>query len=254
MRARSSAWGRSTNARAQRAGRVPVIDVDLESSPRADHDVGERVAVGVAQGAERAAEAAACQALDGHGVRQIFSTGPVGAPSDLSRRVTWEPRGDATVHALLRAAHGSWVVLDLPALLRGLTTGAVDTVITTATAMAVAPSVPPPWARLSYVTDPPVALRIAATVVGYDTYAALPTALQRSLDATALQAHSVLSRLVTRDDERYYDTITTSGGYIAVDTWGNSALWEAVYDHARSALVGTHYTRAMLDAVVAAGR
>lgn len=184
------------------------------------------------------------------GEASIYSTTPVRTPADLRGRHTWLHSGDAMTQALLRAAGGPTVELGVAQVLPGLTDGSIDTVVASASAVSGLT-----WhTALRHVTRPSVMFLVGATVLRRDTYLALSDAQRAALDETAAAAHATLSRTIRRDDARFREALTTTGGLTEADGSASAALWTAAFTQARDALVGSHYTRAMLDAVVAAGR
>lgn len=182
------------------------------------------------------------------GDARIFSTAPIATPSDLSGRRTWLHPGDTVVDALLDAAGGTSVTAPLDQVLLGLGAGTLDTVV--ASALAVTGMT---WStHLTHVTDRPLFHLGGMTVMRRSTYLALSDAARAALDSTSATVHTRLGATIRRDESRSYTALTTDR-LTVVDTTASAAAWDTACRTARTALVGSQYTRALLRTVEAAG-
>lgn len=183
-----------------------------------------------------------------YGEARLFSTGSVVSPSELASRHTWVHPGDVVVDAVLHAAGGPSVALRLDQVLGALGSGSVDTVVTSAYAASGLT-----WSsHFSHVGDRTLFHVGGMTVMRRSTYLALPAAARAALDGTAASAHARLATMIRQNDERAYSALSTTGG-LTVDAM-NASAWDATCRTARTALVGSTYSRALLTEVEAAGR
>lgn len=180
---------------------------------------------------------------------RIFSAGgPVTRPADLRSRRPWQYTDDAMFGEFLRIVGANGVSLGVPEVLPALSTGQIDTVIASATAVSALQ-----WhTRLTHVTRESAAMLVGATILWRDDYTALPDDLRTALDDTSARAHQTLVRTIRRDDDRYYTALTTEHGLTEVDNSAYESEWRDVARQTREAMVGRLYDRALLDRVTAA--
>jgi len=95
---------------------------------------------------------------------------------------------------------------------------------------------------------------VGATLVRKETFDALAPDLQAALRETGAQATESLNRMVRREDDRYYQTLTTRQGITPVDGSAHAAEWRRAQQQARERLVGQVYSRELLNRVLAAAR
>jgi TRAP-type C4-dicarboxylate transport system substrate-binding protein len=180
---------------------------------------------------------------------RIFSNGgPVARPSDLRSRRPWQASDDAMFGEFLRIVGANGVSLGIPEVLPALSTGQIDTVIASATAVSALQ-----WhTRVTHVTRQSAAMLVGATILWRDDYTALPADVRTALDDTSARAHQTLVRTIRRDDDRYYTSLTTEHGLTEVDGAAYESEWRDVARQTREAMVGRLYDRALLDRVMAA--
>ncbi len=183
------------------------------------------------------------------GQGRVFSAGgPVARPADLRSRRPWQPSDDSMFGEFLRIVGANGVSLGIPEVLPALSTGQIDTVIASATAVSALQ-----WhTRLSHVTRESAAMLIGATVLWGEDYTGLAPDLRTALDATSTRAHGTLVRTIRRDDDRYYTALATEHGLVEVDGSAHESEWRDVATRTREAMVGRLYDRALLDRVIAA--
>jgi TRAP-type C4-dicarboxylate transport system substrate-binding protein len=183
------------------------------------------------------------------GRARIFSTHAIQAPTDLRTSHPWQLPSDPIFGELLGRVGATGVPLPLSGVLPALTAGTVDTVVASSTAVAALQ-----WrTHLTHVMRPSSAVLIGATVCGKPFYDHLTAAQRTALDSTAVTAHTALrARIRTGDDRAYAELV--SRGMVEDDATGHDAEWRAIAQQTRDALVGRLYTRAQLDAVIAAAR
>jgi TRAP-type C4-dicarboxylate transport system substrate-binding protein len=180
---------------------------------------------------------------------RIFSNGgPVARPSDLRSRRPWQASDDAMFGEFLRIVGANGVSLGIPEVLPALSTGQIDTVIASATAVSALQ-----WhTRVTHVTRQSAAMLVGATILWRDDYTALPADVRTALDDTSARAHQTLVRTIRRDDDRYYTSLTTEHGLTEVDGAAYESEWRDVARQTSEAMVGRLYDRALLDRVAAA--
>lgn len=180
---------------------------------------------------------------------RIFSHGAgVARPADLRSRRPWQASDDAMFGEFLRIVGANGVPLGIPEVLPALSTGQIDTVIASATAVSALQ-----WhTRLNFVTRDTAAMLVGATILWRDDYTGLAPELRTALDDTSARAHATLVRTIRRDDDRYYTSLTTEHGMTEVDGTPYASEWRDVARQTREAMVGRLYDRALLDRVMAA--
>lgn len=181
------------------------------------------------------------------GRARIFSTHAIQAPTDLRTSHPWQLPSDPIFGELLSRIGATGVPLTLAGVLPALTSGQVDTVVASATAVSALQ-----WhTHVTHVMRPSSAVLIGATVCGKPFYDRLTPAQRTALDTTAAQAHTQLRTRIRRADEAAY-TALLARGITEDDATSHDAAWRTVAQQTRDALVGRLYTRAQLDAVIAA--
>lgn len=151
---------------------------------------------------------------------------------------------------LLRVIGAQGVPLPIGGVMDALEAGRVDTVVASATAVSALQ-----WhTRLTHVLQQSSAVLLGATLFSKERVDALPADLQQALRETAAQAHEALQRTVRRDEERYFQTLSTRPGMTLVDGSQFETEWRQVAQQTRERLVGRVYSRELLDRVIAASR
>ncbi len=185
-----------------------------------------------------------------YGLARIFSTHAVARPSDLRTAHPWVPADDPMFGEFLRLVGATGVPLGIGEVMAGLNAGRIDTVVASATAASALQ-----WhTRLTHVMQQSSAVLLGGTLMSKARFDALPPDLQQTLRATGLQAHEALQRTVRRDDERYYETLTTRHGLTPVDLTPHAAEWRQMAEQSRERLVGRVFPRDLLDRALAASR
>lgn len=126
----------------------------------------------------------------------FFSTKPLVSMDELARRRIWQWQGDRFIDAFFSANGWSPVALPITEVYTGLSTGLVDTVVSTPLA-----SIALQWAgKTPYMSTQPVATGIGAVVVSDKFYAGLPPDLQALLKSTGGPLSKRLITDTRRDD------------------------------------------------------
>ena len=126
----------------------------------------------------------------------FFSTKPLASMDELARRRIWQWQGDRFIDAFFSANGWSPVALPITEVYTGLSTGLVDTVVSTPLA-----SIALQWAgKTPYMSTQPVATGIGAVVVSDKFYAGLPPDLQALLKSTGGPLSKRLIADTRRDD------------------------------------------------------
>lgn len=126
----------------------------------------------------------------------FFSTKPLASMDELARRRIWQWQGDRFINAFFSANGWSPVALPITEVYTGLSTGLVDTVVSTPLA-----SIALQWAgKTPYMSTQPVATGIGAVVVSDKFYAGLPPDLQALLKSTGGTLSKRLIADTRRDD------------------------------------------------------
>lgn len=126
----------------------------------------------------------------------FFSTKPLASLDELARRRIWQWQGDRFIDAFFNANGWSPVALPITEVYTGLSTGLVDTVVSTPLA-----SIAMQWAgKTPYMSSQPMATGIGAVVVSNKFYLALPADLQALLKSTGVPLSQKLIADTRRDD------------------------------------------------------
>jgi len=126
----------------------------------------------------------------------FFSTKPLATLDELARRRIWQWQGDRFIDAFFNANGWSPVALPITEVYTGLSTGLVDTVVSTPLA-----SIAMQWAgKTPYMSSQPMATGIGAVVVSSKFYLALPPDLQALLKSTGVPLSKRLISDTRRDD------------------------------------------------------
>ncbi|MHB1083706.1 MAG: TRAP transporter substrate-binding protein [Thiobacillus sp.] len=126
----------------------------------------------------------------------FFSTKPLASLDELARRRIWQWQGDRFIDAFFNANGWSPVALPITEVYTGLSTGLVDTVVSTPLA-----SIAMQWAgKTPYMSSQPMATGIGAVVVSSKFYRALPADLQALLKNTGVPLSQKLITDTRRDD------------------------------------------------------
>ena len=126
----------------------------------------------------------------------FFSTKPLARIDELGQRRIWQWQGDRFIDAFFDANDWSPVSLPITEVYTGLSTGLVDTVVSTPLA-----SIALQWAaKTPYMSAQPMATGIGAVVVSGRFYASLPPDLQALLKSTGAPLSQRLIADTRRDD------------------------------------------------------
>jgi TRAP-type transport system periplasmic protein len=126
----------------------------------------------------------------------FFSTKPLATVDELAKRRIWQWQGDRFIDAFFSANGWSPVALPITEVYTGLSTGLVDTVVSTPLA-----SIALQWAgKTPYMSSQPMATGIGAVVVSNKFYASLPADLQALLKSTGVPLSQKLIADTRRDD------------------------------------------------------
>lgn len=126
----------------------------------------------------------------------FFSSKPLASLDEFSRRRIWQWQGDRFIDAFFNANGWSSVALPITEVYTGLSTGLVDTVISTPLA-----SIALQWAgKTPYMSTQPMATGIGAVVVSNKFFAGLPPDLQALLKSTGGPLSEKLIADTRRDD------------------------------------------------------
>lgn len=128
----------------------------------------------------------------------FFSTKPLASLDELAHRRIWQWQGDQFIDAFFNANGWSPVVLPITEVYTGLSTGLVDTVVSTPLA-----SIALQWAgKTPYMSSQPMATGIGAVVVSNRFFAGLPADLQALLKSTGEGLSQKLIVDTRRDDQK----------------------------------------------------
>ena len=126
----------------------------------------------------------------------FFSSKPLASLEELSRRRIWQWQGDRFIDAFFNANGWSSVALPITEVYTGLSTGLVDTVISTPLA-----SIALQWAsKTPYMSTQPMATGIGAVVVSNKFYTSLPADLRALLKSAGGPLSEKLIADTRRDD------------------------------------------------------
>lgn len=184
------------------------------------------------------------------GEGRLFSNRPITRPRDLRSVRPWVWTDDAIFGEFLQVIGANGIRLGVPEVLPALSTGQIDTVISSATAASALQW----YTRTTHVTQQPSTLLIGATVMSHSKYESLPADLKAALDETSQQAHRTLVTRIRRDDRRYFQTLTTRHGLTAVDVSAHENEWRDAARQTRERLAGRLYPRDLMERVMRAAR
>lgn len=184
------------------------------------------------------------------GEGRIFSNRPINRPRDLRSVRPWQWRDDSMFGEFLSVVGATGVRLGVPEVLPALSTGQIDTVVASATAVSALQ-----WhTRVTHVTQQANSILIGATILSNDKYESLSPELQTALDETSERAHRTLVARIRRDDRRFYTALTTRHGLTAVDISPHQAEWDEAARQTRERLAGRLFPRALMERVMRVAR
>jgi TRAP-type C4-dicarboxylate transport system substrate-binding protein len=126
----------------------------------------------------------------------FFSTKPLASLDELARHRIWQWQGDRFIDAFFEANGWSPVALPITEVYTGLSTGLIDTVVSTPLA-----SIALQWAsKTPYMSTQPMATGIGAVVVSNRFFAGLPADLQALLKSSGVTLSQTLIADTRRDD------------------------------------------------------
>lgn len=126
----------------------------------------------------------------------FFSTKPLANLEELTRRRIWQWQGDRFMDAFYSVNGWSPVALPITEVYTGLSTGLIDTVVSTPLA-----SIALQWAgKTPYMSDQPMATGIGAVVVSNKFFSGLPPDLQALLKSSGAPLSQKLIADTRRDD------------------------------------------------------
>jgi TRAP-type C4-dicarboxylate transport system substrate-binding protein len=173
----------------------------------------------------------------------FFSSKPLASLDELARRRIWQWQGDRFIDAFFKANGWSPVSLPITEVYTGLSTGLVDTVVSTPLA-----SIAMQWAgKTPYMSSQPMATGIGAVVVSSRFYAGLPADLQALLKTTGAPLSQKLIADTRRDDLKSLAVLTKSTQPMAGLQKINLPEQTALTRKAVSALEAQGYLSAELD-------
>jgi TRAP-type C4-dicarboxylate transport system substrate-binding protein len=173
----------------------------------------------------------------------FFSTKPLASLDELARRRIWQWQGDRFIDAFFEANGWSPVALPITEVYTGLSTGLIDTVVSTPLA-----SIALQWAsKTPYMSTQPMATGIGAVVVSNRFFAGLPADLQALLKSLGVTLSQTLIADTRRDDLKSLAVLAKRtqpmAGLQDVDMAGQVARARK----AVSALEARHYLSVELD-------
>jgi len=173
----------------------------------------------------------------------FFSTKPLASLDELGRRRIWQWQGDRFIDAFFNANGWSPVSLPITEVYTGLSTGLVDTVVSTPLA-----SIALQWAgKTPYMSTQPMATGIGAVVLSNKFYDGLPADLQTLLKATGVQLSQKLIADTRRDDLKSLAVLAKSTQPMVGLQKINFAEQTALSRKTVDALEVSHYLSAELD-------
>ncbi|MFP5381447.1 MAG: TRAP transporter substrate-binding protein DctP [Gammaproteobacteria bacterium] len=133
----------------------------------------------------------------------FFSSKPLASMDDFTRRRIWQWQGDRFMAAFFNASGWSPVSLPITEVYTSLSTGLLDTVVSTPLA-----SIAMQWAgKTPYMSSQPLATGIGAVVVSARFYVSLPADLQALLKTTGAQLSQKLITETRRDDRKSLEVL-----------------------------------------------
>lgn len=134
----------------------------------------------------------------------FFSTRPLASLDELARRRLWQWQGDRFMAAFFNVYGWSPVSLPITEVYTSLSTGLLDTVVSTPLA-----SIAMQWAgKTPYMGTQPMATGIGAVVVSGKFYAGLPADLQALLRSSGAQLSQRLIATTRQDDVKSLAVLT----------------------------------------------
>jgi TRAP-type C4-dicarboxylate transport system substrate-binding protein len=164
-------------------------------------------------------------------------------PSDLRSARPWVWSDSPTMAAFVNATGATGVSLSVNEVLPALSTGMVDTVITSSVS-----AVGMQWhGRLRTISQQASGVIVGGIVVRTDRLGLVPQALRDHMLAQGRSQQSTFRRAGRRLDERASQELFRRLDVVDMEPYRSS--WDAVATQARDSLVGRLYTRAQLDRV-----
>ena len=174
---------------------------------------------------------------------RLLSARRIEQPSDMRRARPWVWRDSPTMEAFVNATGATGVSLSVNEVLPALSTGMVDTVITSSVG-----AVGLQWhGRLRTISQQASGVIVGGIVVRTDRLNQMPQALREHMLAQGRSQQSTFRRAGRRLDERASQELFRR--LDVVDMEPHRAAWDAVATQARDSLVGRLYTRAQLERV-----
>lgn len=181
------------------------------------------------------------------GFGRVFSKRPILRPSDYKSVRPWVPRDDSSFSEFMKIVGANGVPLGIPEVFTSLTTGMIDTVVSSAIA-AVALQ----WFRhLTHMsTDTSIAI-VGATLVREDLFKTLPPDHQEVLIATGKRAHEALIKKIMAEDAKAHKALLDQGmiEFNPLATPEQAKEWEAANNKLLDRLTGMIWTQELLDKV-----
>ena len=173
----------------------------------------------------------------------FFSTKPLSSLDELARRRIWQWQGDRFINAFFDANGWSPVALPITEVYTGLSTGLVDTVVSTPLA-----SIALQWAgKTPYMSTQPMATGIGAVVVSNTFYSGLPADLQALLKSSGAALSQKLIADTRRDDLKSLAVLAKSTQPMVGLQSVNLAEQAALSRKTVGILESAHYLSAELD-------
>jgi TRAP-type C4-dicarboxylate transport system substrate-binding protein len=177
-------------------------------------------------------------------VRYFSATQPIEKPSDLRSVRPWAWTDDAVYPALIKRAGANGVAMGLPEVMGALQTRMVDAVPTSALA-----AVGLQWfSVLKYVTERSDAFVVGALIVRREAFDALPPDVQKIVHTTAYANQKKIRDAIRREDDRAFEVLKARG-LTPVAPKKHAAAWDAINRETTEGLVGTVYSRELLEQV-----
>jgi len=184
------------------------------------------------------------------GFGRVFSKRPILRPSDYKTVRPWVPRDDPSFPEFMKIVGANGVPLGIPEVFPSLSTGMIDTVVSSAIA-AVALQ----WFRyLTHMsTDTNIAI-VGATLVREDLFKTLPPDHQKALVESGKRAHEFLIKKIMSEDAKAYKTLIDQGmiEFNPLATPAQAKEWEAANNEMLKRLTGRLWTKELMDKVKAA--
>ncbi len=174
---------------------------------------------------------------------RLMSTRRIERPSDMRSARPWMWRDSPTMQAFVSATGANGVSLGVTEVLPALSTGMVDTVITSSVS-AVAMQ----WhGRLRTISRQASGVVVGGIVVRTDRLEQIPTALREHMLAQGRSQQSAFRRAGRRLDDRATEALFERLDVVDMDPYRTA--WQAVATQARESLIGRLYSRAQVNRV-----